>query len=72
MGAVILAMVFISLYFAIGIVFTWLVVQFITGDKYSSETYFISVLIWPVIAFVALFCLIIGLVLRAIWKNKKS
>lgn len=72
MKAVILAMVFISLYFAIGIVFTWLVVQFITGDKYSSETYFIAVLIWPVIAFVAIFCLIIELVLRAIWKNKKS
>jgi hypothetical protein len=72
MGAVILAMLFISLYFSIGIVVTWFVVQFITGDKYESMTYFIVVLIWPVIAFTLLLGLIVGLVLRAIEKNKKS
>ena len=72
MGAVILAMLFISLYLAIGIVFTWFVVQFITGDEYESELYIISVLIWPVIAFTVLIAFIFGLVLRAIGKNKKS
>ena len=72
MGAVIVAMLFISIYLAIGIVFTWFVVQFITGDEYKSEVYIISVLIWPVIAFTVLLAFIVGLVLRAIGKNKKS
>lgn len=72
MGAVILAMLLISLYFSIGIVFTWFVVKFITGDKYESEVYIISVLIWPVIAFTVLIVFTVGLVLRTIGKNKKS
>lgn len=72
MGAVILAMLLISLYLSIGIVFTWFVVQFITGDEYKSEVYIISVLIWPVIVFTVLIAFIVGLVLRAIEKNKKS
>lgn len=72
MVAVILAMLFISLYFSIGIVVTWFVVQFITGDKYESMTYFISVLIWPVIVFTVLIAFTVGLVLRTIGKNKKS
>lgn len=72
MGAVILAMLLISLYFSIGIVFTWFVVKFITGDKYESEVYIISVLIWPVIAFTVLIAFTVGLVLRTIGKNKKS
>lgn len=72
MGAVILAMLFISIYLAIGIVFTWFVVQFITGDEYESEVYIISVLIWPVIVFTVLLAFIFGLVLRAIGNNKKS
>lgn len=65
-------MLFISLYFSIGIVFTWFVVKFITGDKYESEVYIISVLIWPVIAFTVLIAFTVGLVLRTIGKNKKS
>ena len=72
MGAVILAMLFISLYFSIGIVFTWFVVKFITGDKYDRELYFIAVLIWPVIVFTVLIDFTVGLVLRTIGKNKKS
>lgn len=72
MKAVILAMLLISLYFSIGIVFTWFVVKFITGDKYESMTYFIVVLIWPVILFTVLIAFIAGLVLRTIGKNKKS
>lgn len=72
MGAVILAMLFISLYFSIGIVVTWFVVQFVTGDKYESTVYFIVALIWPVVVFTALFDLIVGFVLRTIGKNKKS
>lgn len=72
MKAVILAMLLISLYFSIGIVFTWFVVKFITGDKYESMTYFIVVLIWPVILFTVLIAFIVGLVLRTIGKNKKS
>lgn len=62
MVAVILAMLFISLYFSIGIVVTWFVVKFITGDKYESEVYIISVLIWPVIAFTVLIAFTVGLV----------
>lgn len=72
MGAVILAMLLISLYLSIGIVFTWFVVKFITGDEYEIEVYIISVLIWPVIAFTVLIAFIVGLVLRSIEKNKKS
>ena len=72
MKAVILAMMFISLYLAIGIVFTWFVVQFITGDEYEIEVYIISVLIWPVILFTVLLAFIVGLVIRKIGKNKKS
>ena len=72
MKTVILSMVFISLYLAIGIVFTWFVVQFITGDEYESEVYIISVLIWPVIVFTVLLAFIVGLVIRKIGKNKKS
>ena len=72
MGAVILSILFISIYLAIGIVFTWFVVQFITGDEYESEVYIIAVLIWPVIVFTVLLAFIVGLVLRAIGKNKKS
>lgn len=72
MGAVILAMLLISLYLSIGIVFTWFVVKFITGDKYESTVYFIAVLIWPVVVFTVLIAFIVGLVLRAIEKNKKS
>ena len=72
MKAVILAMLFISLYFSIGIVVTWFVVQFVTGDKYESTVYFIVVLIWPVVVFTVLIAFTVGLVLRTIGKNKKS
>lgn len=72
MKAVILAMLFTSLYFSIGIVVTWFVVQFVTGDKYSNMTYFIVVLIWPVIVFTGLLGVVVGLVLKAIGKHKKS
>ena len=72
MKSVIIAMMFISLYLAIGIVFTWFVVKFITGDEYEIEVYIISVLIWPVLTFTVLLAFIVGLVLRKIGKNKKS
>lgn len=72
MKAAILAMLFISLYFSIGIVFTWFVVKFITGNKYESDVYFLAVLIWPVIVFTALIDFTVVLVLRTIGKNKKS
>lgn len=72
MKAVILAMVFISLYFAIGLAVVSLITQFITGDKYDELTYLTAALIWPVVVFACIIAVIIGYVFKfAFWLQKK-
>lgn len=72
MKAVILAMVFISLYFAIGLAVVSLVTQLITGDKYDELTYLTAALIWPVVVFACIIAVIIGYVFKfAFWLQKK-
>ena len=72
MKAVILAMVFISLYFAIGLAVVSLVTQLITGDKYDELTYLTAALIWPVVVFACIIAVIIGSVFKfAFWLQKK-
>lgn len=72
MKAVILAIVLISLYFAIGIAVTWFVTQLVVGDKYNGLTYITVALIWPVMVFVCIIAVIIGYALKfAFWLRKK-
>lgn len=72
MKAVILAMLFISLYFAIGIAVTWFVTQLVTGDKYNGLTYLTVALIWPVMVFVCIIAVVVGYVFKfAFWLQKK-
>ena len=72
MKAIILAMMFISLYFAIGIAVTWFVTQLVTGDKYNELTYLTVALIWPVMVFVCIIAVIVGYAFKfAFWLQKK-
>ena len=72
MKAIILAIVLISLYFAIGIAVTWFVTQLVTGDKYNELTYLTVALIWPVMVFVCIIAVIVGYAFKfAFWLQKK-
>ena len=74
MKAVILAILFISLYFAIGIAIavTLFFTQLVTGDKYNGLTYLTVALIWPVMVFVCIIAVIVGYALKfAFWLRKK-
>lgn len=72
MKAVILTILFISLYFAIGIAVTWFVTQLVTGDKYNELTYLTVALIWPVMVFVCIIAVIVGYAFKFVfWLQKK-